>query len=326
MEKQLLFKYSMQALVHAINIYNFPEDYPNIKHRILSIRYLLMYYKECPRICPTKGEILEYAEQLFNNRIANRDTTDLNEIADIVNEHGDNDRLLNRIREYQQPKIAIKTVYNDSQNVHNTTINQSVIRIAKNLYSKYGKQFHNKEDVFMENIKNILIQTFPEDLEIILESIEYLRENFATFGINITLQQVFICLWLWISEDKYKEQLQVRLLEELKEMKGQCTTGHLARLINVIQGFTEDEKLLIKISNTDQINSVVRQYLNTSLINCKDERVIEGMIEHNEHFIIFVKVKIRDKLPEWIKEYGKEILFTIPDIINNFVGKVILTK
>jgi len=326
MEKQLLQKYSMQGLVHAINIYNFPEDYPNIKYRILSIRYLLMYYKECPRICPSKKEILQYAETLFNNRINNRDISELNEIADIVNQHGNDSTLLDRIRDYEQPKVEIKTVYNDSQNVHNSTINQSVLKIAKNLYLKYGKQIKNREDVLMDDIRSLMIQIFPEDLEIILESFSYLNENFSTFGIDITLQQVFICLWLWISEDNYREELQKRLLEELKEMKGQCTTGHLARLINVIQGFTEDEKMLIKISNVDQINSVVRQYLNKCLIDCKDEKVIEGLIDHNDSFIVFIKSKIRDKLSYWVVDYGKEILLCIPDIVNNFVGKVILTK
>jgi hypothetical protein len=323
MQQQLLQKYSLQGLVHAVNIYNFPQDYPNINHRILSIRYLLMYHKECPRMCPKKQDILQYAETLFNNNIHNRD---VNEIADIVNEYGNNDRLLNRLRQYEQPKNVTKTVYNDSQNVHNSTINQSVIKITKNLFLKYNKKFENKEDVFMDNIKNSLIEKFPEDLEIILESIEYIKKNFATFGINITLQQVFISLWLWISEDKHIEQLQIRLIEELKDMKGQCTTGHLSRLINVIQGFTDDEKLLIKISDKDQINSVVRQYLNKCLIDCKDEKVIEGMLEYNNDFVIFVKLKIKEKLPEWIKNYGIEILTMIPDVVNNFVGKVILTK
>lgn len=323
MERQLLQKYSIQCLVHAVNIYNFPQDYPNINHQILSIRYLLMYREECPRICPKKRDILQYAETIFNNNIENRN---VNEIADIVNEYGNDNTLLNRLRQHEQPKVITKTVYNDSQNVHNSTINQSVIKITKNLFSKYRKKFENKEDIFMDNIKNILIQTFPEDLEIILESIDYLKKNFATFGIDITLQQVFISIWLWISEDKYREELQIRLVEELKDMKGQCTTGHLSRLINVIQGFTEDEKLLIKISSNDQINSVVRQYLNKCLIDCKDEKVIDGMIEHNKDFVVFVKLKIKEKLSEWIKDYGKEILIIIPDIVNDFVGKVVLTK
>ena len=44
------------------------------------------------------------------------------------------------------------------------------------------------------------------------------------------------------------------------------------------EGFTEDEKLCIRISNLDQCNSVIRKYLNDSLSTCTDEKVLEGMM------------------------------------------------
>ena len=42
-----------------------------------------------------------------------------------------------------------------------------------------------------------------------------------------------------------------------------CTTGHLSRLINVLQGYTDDKKLSIVISDEQQIKAVIYNYLDT---------------------------------------------------------------
>ena len=49
--------------------------------------------------------------------------------------------------------------------------------------------------------------------------------------------------------------------------------------------FTEDENLCIKISNNEQFKSVIQQYLNLVISSCKDEEIIDGMLECKPRYI-----------------------------------------
>ena len=59
------------------------------------------------------------------------------------------------------------------------------------------------------------------------------------FTLGLTVNQVLKGLWCLILDRtniNIQNDLKKRLKEELIEMNGQCTSGHLSRLINVIQG------------------------------------------------------------------------------------------
>jgi hypothetical protein len=172
-----------------------------------------------------------------------------------------------------------------------------------------------------------LINTYPENKELISSTTEYIIENTALFGKrNISMLDGYIALWLYITEHKSRKDLELRLLEEMKEMKKQCTTGHIARFMNVIQGFTDDENLMIRISNKDQCQAVITNYLTSELSKCDDEEVILGMTDGGAKFISFIKEIVNRKIPDWEREYGKEMLPEIFKIINNFVKAEISFK
>ena len=66
------------------------------------------------------------------------------------------------------------------------------------------------------------------------------------------LSNIFIKLWSYITENEYCDAMKERLLEELEEMSGTCSTGFLSRLVNTLSGFGN---LSIRISFDDQIIS-----------------------------------------------------------------------
>jgi hypothetical protein len=101
----------------------------------------------------------------------------------------------------------------------------------------------------------------------------------------------------------------------IRDRNGQCSTGHLARLVNVIQGFTEDEKLCIKISEKDRMNSIIRNFLTKELEKCTDENVIDGLLNKNIQYQEYIRKLILSKLnKDWV-EWKKEDVF---EIVNTF--------
>lgn len=80
---------------------------------------------------------------------------------------------------------------------------------------------------------------------------------------------------------EHSKELKIRLLEEIISMAQYCSTGHLSRFINVIQGFTEDPALCITISDFAQIKSVVANVLQ-KILSSAPEDVLDSMFEEDQ--------------------------------------------
>lgn len=84
---------------------------------------------------------------------------------------------------------------------------------------------------------------------------------------NSTLSNILVKIWSYMAQNEHFDEMKVRLLEELCDMSGTCSSGYCSRLINVISGFGEFN---IRISWQDQIcsnftgrlNSKAKQILN----------------------------------------------------------------
>lgn len=353
MESQLQRGYTPQVMVHALNICSSPKEHrPRL--RVLALRYIFMYRKTCKtsKIMPTLDKLVQIAITMFEDFVLDCNSEYMSEIADVMQTCGPGNYgriLLDRIREFETTRvnslpvlpvgpvipvppraIAIKkTVYSDSQNVHNSKINETVIRSLETLYNIYKNQINLKgvsksenedfKNLCIDNIGSVISQHHPSKKDSLEKNIYYIKTSIATFGPqNLTLKDAFISVWLWITEHKYKDELELRFLEEIKDMNGMCTTGHIARLMNVIQGFTEDDKLCIRISQADQCNAVIRKYLTDELSKCKDEKVIEGIVDGGLEYVKFLRKKVAERLLCWQKEYGKDILDHIVTVTNDF--------
>lgn len=330
MQKQLGAYFTEQGIAHAISIWNFPDEYSEWE-QISGYRYLLQHlHKYRNRQKPTQKQVSDRLYSIFRTRTAQRRRQDtvLFEITDILLQFSPDrgNELLNIIRQIDEEKTTnkkekIRTVYSDSQNVHNTEINKNVLKVAVNLTNKYKDILKYLKDTnVVEDIKLYLCDRFSPKKDLIDKSISHIKKSVGTFGIERSLEDVFVCLWMWIREHKNHETLEARLVDELTEAKGMCTTGYLARLVNVLQGFTDDKNLSIRISDYDHCKAVVTHYLNKRIAESENEDVIDGLIDLNDMFVCFIREVIGEKLEEWEKEYGEEFTILIPGIVNKYIN------
>jgi hypothetical protein len=107
---------------------------------------------------------------------------------------------------------------------------------------------------------------------------------------NNTLSNILIKVWSYILDNKNRDEMKKRLLEELEEMAGTCSTGYASRLINSISGFGEFN---MKISFKDQIVSNFRGRLNSKA---------QAISEPNSIFYKDVHVIGKEDDPDIIRE------------------------
>ena len=79
---------------------------------------------------------------------------------------------------------------------------------------------------------------------------------------NLTLNHILIKVYSYILAQSNWEEMYKRLLEELNDMSGTCSSGFASRLVNTISGFGEFN---IQISFTDQIISNFAGRLNSRI-------------------------------------------------------------
>ena len=196
-----------------------------------------------------------------------------------------------------RPPQDLNIIYSDSQNIHTKTINNSVKLNVKSLIEKYGNS-----GITIEYISKIISDKYGENT-IITEVITRIKEDIANFNIDITLGEVFVAIWVFIhtQKDDVMNELEIILLQEMVDMHGQCATGHLSRLLNVIQGFSDDFN--IRISINEQCNAVVRTYLNKKLQESNNEEIHDGLISKSSIFLKFIDDSIDEKIQEWTNDY-----------------------
>lgn len=77
-----------------------------------------------------------------------------------------------------------------------------------------------------------------------------------------TMSAILIRIWSYIVQNTHYDKLVCRLLEELEEMSGTCSSGIASRLINVISGYDDFN---IRISWEDQIAGNLAGRLNAKI-------------------------------------------------------------
>jgi hypothetical protein len=329
MECQLANYYTKNGLERAIDIYNFPKDY-SYRTRTIAIRYLFLYRNNY-RKSPSVFQIEKQSSELFSSLLYNRNEASiLLELMDIMLEHSPTkgNEMLQQIRQRDIIPVQIKkknihdvfllkleitnkkiknTVYGDNQNVHNTKINKTVKICAQEIYRL--ALIHGplpNWDIIRKQVDKL----FPGN-DTVLDRI---NRDVATYNIDLNLVTIFLSVWVWINHHEHKQELLLRLKQEFLEMDGYCSTGFLSRLLNIIQGFSDNEKLQILISDKDQCSSVIKSYINKLLQEYPN--MLDSMIDQKQDFVDFITIKINEKKDEWEHEYGTEFIQHIHEVVN----------
>ena len=188
------------------------------------------------------------------------------------------------IRQLGEGDNNIKNIYNNKQNIHDSSIDTSIKKIIDVIMStdlennnlSYDKLcneiiklfcIQNNIELTEENLniskmydsKNAsketdFIQLTTEDDYIISkENYEKIPNNMFDLNViksslgrfqldrsinnNVQNKKLFIKVWNVINCHKDKDELIKRLFQELIEMNGTCSTGHVSRLANIFSGF-----------------------------------------------------------------------------------------
>ncbi len=121
---------------------------------------------------------------------------------------------------------------------------------------------------------------------------------------NNTLVNILIKVYTYISskDDEVQKQMMNRLLEELEDTSGTCSTGYATRLVNSLSGFGEFN---ISISFVDQIVANFTSRVNTAVSHIMDSDSI------------FRSSKLNDVVELWLNnEENKNLLETMEKKLN----------
>lgn len=264
------------------------------------------------------GDIFEAEETSLRTRM---------EIADILILNGMRTRgeeMLEEIRREERgqevPPVVqgvVRTVYEDTQNVHDSNINESVLKACIGIMAVY-----RPEEMDTEERTRKLVDRFPdqeEDIKSVMERVCFDTARFSHGDDTFSLYNLVSSLFQYIDKHKERDELYSRLVEEMVSMNRYCSTGHLSRFVNVIQGFTEDPDLCVRISDEQQVASSIMHRLNKIMEGAREE-IMDAMISDTpEKFHSFLADEINKCLPEWRKEYGTDLVNEeLPKIVTRY--------
>jgi len=162
------------------------------------------------------------------------------------------------IEELSFDKNTFKTIYNNQQNVHVISVDENITLFLEKLidmnfeinipsledekaYSEFLEDFINKISEYSKTMFN------EESQKRIQNSItRFIYDNTMYSKTNITLLQLLIRSYLYIQTLEYKEELMLRLCQELDDMSDTCTNGHLVRLVNVFSGYDMEMRMPVE--------------------------------------------------------------------------------
>ena len=131
---------------------------------------------------------------------------------------------------------------------------------------------------------------------------------------NQTLLNILLKVWTYISTHVFKETMLSRLLEELYDMSGTCSSGFASRLINTISGFGEFN---IRISWEDQIIANMSGRLNALILKITDHDSIYFGKKHRE--ILELYLRHINKIKTRFYAHELEDRNTVDTIIDNYL-------
>lgn len=226
-----------------------------------------------------------------------------------------------------QDNGSVITLYDNAQNVHTQEISESVNRALEFLHTfkilevngipisvsyveKQLKKLLKKKKAEMKVKKG---ENFPleEKVKVTMNRILIDRALYSNYNCN--LSHVLLRIWTYIVGNDHEQEMKERLLQEMEDMAGTCSSGYITRLVNTISGFGD---FSMTISWRDQLISNLSGRLNARARKIEDPEeqgnVMSEMTvdtddyENRKHFLKFLRknlLSIREELWEEFKDH-----------------------
>ena len=158
------------------------------------------------------------------------------------------------------------TIFDDQQNVHKINLDKDILPILDIIISKPHPSHINFD--FVKNKLNEfeLNDSDKKKMSISLNRIE--MDTSLHSNMNISLSTILQKVYNYSINHVSEKDIQKRILEELIDASGKCSTGYGNRLINALSGFDD---MFITISDEESIVGKVSGRLNKLIREIEDE-------------------------------------------------------
>lgn len=301
----------------------------NMRYRILAAQNLMqtgrLDTKKIDRVCTT---ILSFAKNETLEHNLRSDAADM--ILGIAPEEM---KIEGRkiINELASAYGHVRTLFDNAQNVHTAEIDKSLteglMALSDIPIMEIDKKFITFDYVHKQVMELVAITRINSDggckacgkevdtdtcstpcsenwmCNISLNRIG--MDRFRYSNLNYTLSHILLRVWSFIQCNEYRETLERRLIEELCDMCGTCSTGFASRLVNVMSGFGDFN---MHVSWGDQITANFTGRLNAFARRIEEPDSIFRTEKLNEVIELWLNQHpdIRDGL-EVNQKYVKEI-------------------
>ena len=253
--------YEIVNACHKYIYENFENFNVPLLYKLLSAQFILAHFVETEydrkKLQDFLLSVAQDKDQTINYRA---------ECADILYNYGVESIYVqsatNVIRElgklYTQNKKS--TIYTNTQNVHDETINKNIINILRKLIQKVKITDRRNSGEILEIIRNKYSHLEQNRMDKIMSSLERIMIDTAKYEM-LNLSDILLLVWEYIQSQECsevnklnnKDELEIRLLQELEDMDQTCSTGHLSRILNVLSGYFTDN--VVQITLKDQLRS-----------------------------------------------------------------------
>lgn len=218
----------------------------------------------------------------------------------------------------------VKTIYSNTQNIHDETIAECVVKFIEKLIKNHTetRPYHEVQQEVV-NLLKARTEEETEDGEPLLDNkkkfsalsaLNRVSIDTATFTKhNVSISEVFIHVWTKIvsypASSDVRKMLENRLIEELVEMGDTCSSGHAGRFVNVLSAVDAD----LRISYESQIVANIAGRINARIRAIEDSdlkaSISMGMLpDAEEEDVSSFKNFISTALPELHDELYKEFV------------------
>lgn len=149
---------------------------------------------------------------------------------------------------------------------------------------KYCESCIYNDNKFCRDSNCVLLYDKEEKIKISLNRINVDRVLYSKF--NQSLVNILLKIWSYIQTHEFKEAMYNRLLEELYDMAGTCSSGFASRLINTISGFGDFN---IRISWDDQITANFSGRLNAKIHQITNKDSVYYLKKHREVVELYMR-------------------------------------
>jgi hypothetical protein len=165
------------------------------------------------------------------------------------------------------------SIYHNRENVHYFD-KISINSILDHLNSVYPLKIQKD---YLYHVFDFDPDLSAHDKKLVQVAITRIQNDHSTYGqCSNTLHDIFNMIYCYIQKHKHKLELQKRLLEEIIDMSGKCSTGYAIRLLNVLSGYDDFQ---IQTSPEDSLKHLLFHYINKDIINIEDEE-LQGNVSY----------------------------------------------